>query len=115
MSHVLSGLGPVPVPRVLRYQHDDAGAEVVLLVVGGDEAIAFGAHEDLVGRVRVPAVAGAGLETDLREPKISTVLAPDRGKRVDVAGEDLGDAPGGLPHLGLDHPHARMVARVGQT
>ena len=115
MSHVLSGLGPVPVPRVLRYQHDDAGAEVVLLVVGGDKAIAFGAHEDLISRVRVPAVAGTRFEMDLREAKIVTVLASHRGERIHVAGEDLGDAPGGLPHLGLDHPHARMVARVGQT
>jgi hypothetical protein len=52
---------------------------------------------------------------DLREPKIVTVLASDRGERIDVAGEDVSDASGGLPHLGLDHPHAWIVARVGQT
>src|SRR5712691_11312091 len=31
VGHVLSGLGPVPVPRALRDEHDHAGAEVVLL------------------------------------------------------------------------------------
>jgi len=87
----------------------------VLLAIGGDEPVAVGAHQDLIGRVHVPAVAGAGLEVDLRQPKVGTVLASDRGERVHVAGEDLGVAPRGLPHLGLDHPHGRMVARVGQT
>ncbi len=115
MRHVLSWLGPMPVPRALRDEHDDAGAEVVLLVVGRDEPVAFGAYEDLIGRVCVPAVAGTRFEMDLREAKIGTVLASHRGERIHVAGEDLGDAPGGLPHLRADHPHARMVARVGQT
>ena len=115
MGHVLTRLGPVPVPRVLGDEYDHARGEVVLLTVGGDEPVAFGAHEDLIGRVRVPAVTRARLEMDLREPKIGTVLASDSRKGLDIAGEDLGDAPGRLPHLGLDHPHARMVARVGQT
>ena len=87
----------------------------MLIGVGGDDPVAVGAQEDLVGRVRVPAVARAGLEPIFREPKIGTVLTSDRGEPVDIAGEDLGDAPGGLSHLGRDHPHAVMVARVGQT
>ena len=115
MGHILSGLGAVPVPSVLRNQRDYARREVVLLGVGGNDPFAFGAHKDLIRRVRVPTVAGAGHEMDLRESKIVAVLASDRCERVDLAGEDVGDAPRGLSHLGRDHPHTWMVARVGQT
>src|SRR6266550_318100 len=74
-----------------------------------------GAHQDLIRRVRVPAVARARLEMDLGESEISAVLASDGRERVDLAGEDVGDAPRGPSHLGLDDPHAGMVARIGQT
>ena len=115
MGHVLPGLGAVPVPSVLRDQRDYTRREVVLLGVGGDYPVAVGAQQDLVGRVRVPAVAGAGLEMDLGESKIGAVLASDHCERVDLAGENVGDASRGLSHLGRDHPHTVMVARVGQT
>ena len=61
MGHVLSGLGPVPMSRFLRDQGDHAGREIVLLGVGGDEPIALCADENLIRRVRVPAIARAGL------------------------------------------------------
>ena len=115
MGHVLARLGAVPVPRVLGDEDDHARSEIVLLGVGRDDAVAVGAYEDLIGRVRVPAVARARFEMDLRQPKIGAVLASDRGERVNLAGEDVGDAPRRLSHLGFDHPHAGMVARIGQT
>ena len=89
--------------------------DVMLLGVGGNDPFAFGAHKDLIRRVRVPTVAGAGLEMDLGESKIGAVLASDHCERVDLAGENVGDASRGLSHLGRDHPHTVMVARVGQT
>src|SRR5439155_21726422 len=86
VGHVLSGLGAVPVPSVLRDQHDHSRSEIVLLGVCGNDPVAVGAHQDLIRRVRVPAVAGAGLEMDLGESKIVAVFASDYCERVHLVG-----------------------------
>ena len=115
MSHVLAGLGPVPVTRVCWNEHDHARRQVIPLGVGRDDPVALRAHQDLIGRVEVPAIARAGFEVDLGDAKILTVLTPDSREAVHVARKDVGDASRRFPLVRFDHSHAWMVARVGQT
>ena len=112
MGHALPGLRAMPVLGVRRDERDDAGGQVVLLGLGRDDAVAFGHEKDLIGRMHVPAVAGAVLEVDLRQTKVLAVLPTDGGECVDLPREDLGDALGPLFTVRFQHPHASIVAQV---
>src|SRR5438874_2580021 len=107
----------MPVPRVRGDERDIAGREVVLLAVAREDPLAFRHHEDLIGRVNVPAVARAVLERDLGDAQVLADLAADRGLRLHVAGEDLRVAPGPAARRETDDAHAspRTVPRAREA
>ena len=104
MGHVRPGLRTVPVTLTGGDVRDVAGAQLPLLVLGGDDAFARGDDEDLVGRVGVQLVPRAGAERDLVQAEISR-LVPDDRLRIDGALEDVLGAPTALVGGGMFDTH----------
>ena len=59
----------MPMAAARRNQDDVAGGDVEFLPFGGDDAIAFGDDEQLIGGMHMPAIAGAVFEGDGGDPQ----------------------------------------------
>ena len=77
MRHVHPGLRPVPVALAGRDVRDVTGPHRALLVLRGNDPLALGHDEDLIGRVRMELVPRAVPEGVLVQPEVAGLLADD--------------------------------------
>ena len=111
MRHVHPRLRAVPVALPGGDVCDVTRPHRALLVLGGDDPLARGHDEDLIGRMGMQLVPRPVAEGVLVQPEVAGLLADDR-LGVHVSDEDVTRVP--LPLLGRRpfDPHARSLTNA---
>ena len=91
---------------------DVTDCDVVALVIGREQTLAFGDDQDLIARVDVRLVHRTLLEMHFGKPQIAALLADGR-LVVDLPDEDRVVRPLSSGLRDAYHPHTSILAQTG--